>query len=318
MLSGNWSDNSEEEAFGEEETVDELREKQRIAIQEMNFEYADELQQKIAALSERAGDDSLRLIQTEFINICENCAKNYAKDRRQIIRQFYKKEVDVRRAITDEFVKKQEIHKQQIKKLEETLFGDFKDRMNKPIPQFDEMTNRARQAALRGEFKSAQELRDDARVVQTQELERRREQFEASYKIQINGLLDRQRLELADLTDRMTKGIESVDKQRRAAVEQEVIAFRRRLAKEYQGMIGRIRAKKYDPRRQENNEAVVVRPEMRPVILKDLAATFDEVLKKYGVAKVDDNTKLLPTNRGSVRSPSKATSAASSVYRGKR
>ena len=83
-------------------------------------------------------------------------------------------------------------------------------------------------------------------------------------------------------------------------------------------MIGRIRAKKYDPRRQENNEAVVVRPEMRPVILKDLAATFDEVLKKYGVAKVDDNTKLLPTNRGSVRSPSKAASAASSVYRGKR
>ena len=318
MLSGDWSGESEEEFGEEEETVEALREKQRIAIQEMNFEYADELQQKITALSEKQGDDSLRIFQAEFQNVCEECAKNYAQGRRKLLRKFYQQEVDVRRSITDEFVAKQQEHKKQIKALEETLFANFKDRMNKPIPQFDEMTNRARQAALRGEFKNAQELRDDARVVQTQELERRREQFEASYKIQINGLLDRQRLELADLTDRMNKGIEAVEKQRKAGVEQEVVAFRRRLTKEYQGMVNKVRAKKYDPRKQDNAGEVTVRPEMRPVILKDLAATFDEVLKKYGVAKVVDDSKPLPMNRGASRSPSKATSAASSVYRGKR
>ena len=301
----------------EEETVDDLREKQRIAIQEMNFEYADELQQKISALSERRSDDSLRLFRAELKKACEACAESYAARRRELLRQFHRQEIEVRRSITDEFVEKQQTHKMQIKKLEESLFGQFKDRMNKPIPQFDEMTTRARQAALRGEFKNAQELRDDARVVQTQELERRREQFEAHYKIQINGLLDRQRLELADLTDRMNKGLEAVEKKRKTAVEQEVVAFRRQLTKEYQRIVNLVRPKKYDPRDQSSAELTVT-AEMRPVVLKDLAATFDEVLKKFGVAKVADEEKALPSNRPGLRSPSKASSAAGSVFRGKR
>ena len=321
MLSGEEEDSWESGASGaaeEEETVEDLREKQRIAIQEMNFEYADELQQKITALSEKHGDDGLRMFRAELKKSCEDCASGYAARRRKLLRSFHRQEIAVRRAITDEFVKKQTTHKQQIKNLEESLFAQFKDRMNKPIPVFDEMTQRARQAALRGEFKTAQELRDDARVLQTQELERRREQFEANYKIQINGLLDRQRLELADLTDRMNKGIESVEKKRKAGVEQEVVAFRRQLQKEYQRIVNMVRPQKYDPRDQSPPMEVTVTAEMRPVILKDLAATFDEVLKKFGVAKITDEDKALPTNRAALRSPSKASSAASSVYRGKR
>ncbi|KAK8870541.1 hypothetical protein M9Y10_008427 [Tritrichomonas musculus] len=228
-------------------SIEELKEQQIKAIQEMRFEDADDLQQRIFNLSERQSNDIIKQYCDFLILGCDELAKEYSKRRRAALSIQNRNEINARRAITDEFIEKQNTQIHQLKLFEEDLFEQFKALMNRPIDKFDDLNKRALQAGFSGDFTLASELRDEAKDVQVKELKKRQTEFEEIYKKQVNSLLDKQRQELTELQQKLSQNVTLIEKQRKQMIDNESESFRKKIIRKYNRITRKVKVNTYDP-----------------------------------------------------------------------
>lgn len=318
-------DNSYGAEEEEEDTIDSLREKQGLLIKECKFAEASAVQVKINSIAERKSNDQMKQYVINLMNNCENCALECNKAKRRTLREFYKREVAIRQGVTDEFAAKQNSHVKELKELEDELFVIFKERMNKKIVEYEDLITKAKTYAYRCEFQKAQELQEDANKIQEREFEARRVQFETFYKDRINQKLDKQRTELTALTQKLETSIKTLEKEKANAMAEELSTFKRKMDHEYKKVVASIKVFKYDPKQYNamktsaasssgksvasstgSDDSLQIDPKLKPIILKDLASIYDEILSKYGISKKEEVVKPLP-----VTSPSRSTSRLS-------
>lgn len=238
-----------------EELIKSLKEQQIRAIQEMNFEEADNLQQRIFNLSDRQSNEIIKQY-CDFLTLgCNQIAKEYSKRRRAALVIQNRNEINARRSITDEFIEKQNSQIQALKLLEEELFEQFKALMNRPIDKFDDLNKRALQAGFSGDFALASELRDEAKDIQVKELKKRKEEFEENYKKQVNTLLDKQRQELTELQSKLSQNITLIEKQRKQMIDNESEYFRKRIIRKYNRITRKVKVNTYDPVQARKNDS---------------------------------------------------------------
>jgi hypothetical protein len=327
---GDWPYGADSEQNDEFETIEELMQQKRDAIKDFNFELAGEIQKRIAAMGEREVDERVRDFERQFRERCMNVAQRHRRNNRRIIKKFHDLEISERLAVTDRFQELQIEHRREIQELEKAQFEDFKKRMDRPIPKFDEMMLQAQALATRDQFEDAGVLREEARNLQTKKLDKRIKLFEENYKLQLNARLDRQRDALADLAANLVRAIERIEKQRETEIQGEVKNFAMKLGMVYQQTLGLVRLYKVDPRKPRNGDGsdavstvssrsarpediLIVNRETKPVVLKTIKTAYDEVLKQFAVTK-DDTAKPASPSRVGSRAGSRFSSH-SSVFR---
>jgi hypothetical protein len=303
------------------DSLDSLQEQKRIAIHELDFELARQLQDRITALNQKTADDLIASFHADFRQSCDECATRHARASRQILRKFHRDELAARGTITDRFVELQIRHKLEIRSLEDVLYEDFKKRMSRPIQPAVDLAEKARYAATHNDFDTAQSLRDKAREIEQAEQDKRKDNFGIFYKAQVNGLLDKQRSELTELSEKLRKDIESIEKLRQAQMGQEAALFVRNLEKGYRIARKHVRPEKGNAKGLDDSESVasfapkqvlVVTAETRASVLKDLEAAFDDTLKRFGIG-ADEVAPL--SSRPASRVASRP-SGRNSVFRG--
>lgn len=304
-----------------EEEIKSLKEKQIKAIQEMNFEEADNLQQKIFNLSDRQSNELIKQYCDFLILGCNQIAKEYSRRRRAALAIQNRNEINVRRGITDEFIEKQNSQIHALKLLEDELFEQFKALMNRPIDKFDDLNKRALQAGFSGDFALASELRDEAKDVQVKKLKKRQTKFEENYKKQVNTLLDKQRQELTELQMKLSQNITLIEKQRKQMIDNESENFRKRIIRKYNRITRKVKVNTYNPAQasgirspskrsgsttvaspsssakstvsefdEGENDLPPVPPEMKKILHKELDNTFKEICTKYGLTNLQEST----------------------------
>ena len=314
----------------EEESLEALRELQIIMIHQMDFEKADSIQKKIASIAGKQSEDIIKSIKSTLKERCYQIAQEYSRRRGAALKIQSQNEINARRQLTDEFIDKQNKQMGELKDLENTLFNQFKTLMDRPIPKYDDMNNRAIQAGMRGAFEEAKLLRDEAKDVQLKKLRKRKEKFEEIYKKQVNMLLDKQRKELEELTEKLKRNISMIEKQKKAMIDNETVSFRRKLLREYSILTNKIKVNSYDPakaRQSAANSRSPTRPssrsptrpstrspskqnsqassviadvydfppvpqDMKKDVLKELASEFNSILQEYRIEKGDDSKVL--------------------------
>jgi hypothetical protein len=283
-----------------DESLADLLEDKRQAIKDLDFDLAKQLQRRIALLSERKSNRDIQDFKDSFAALCDERQRVHRRKEDAIIRKFHDEEIQKRGAATDAFEKLRDRQIAEIRKLEEDQQIQLAKRVERPIPEFDDMLRQAQQLASRDEFDEASLLREKAHDIQKAQLDQRLSSFEDSYKAQLNALLDKQEADLRQLTDGISVTVSKIESQRSQELHNEMKRFTSDLDGVYQRQRGLVRCYKVDPRRpvfvdEDGNEAksvvsgkttrqegvLIVTKDERQEVLAQLSTWYNETLTKF-------------------------------------
>ena len=283
-------DHFEEEAYPEDpiDTVETLKEKQHEAIENLDFQYARELQAQIDALS---SDNSLSKIdeyKKQLTDSLTKCARTNRRLRTEMLQKLHSEELEERIHFNDALNEMKQVHLREMKALEEKLFLLYKETMMKPIALYDELIERAKLTAMRCEFQKAQDYQDQADAAKEAEEHNREEIFKEVYKSRMGQIFERHKGELRDLTAQFNLAVETVQKRREEAIQDRAKAYRREMQKAYQKVVDTITRAKYNPRKAKQT---LVNRKMLPELLNEIEDEYKQQLVKWGLEEVEVGKK---------------------------
>ena len=283
-------DHFEEEAYPEDpiDTVETLKEKQHEAIENLDFQYARELQAQIDALS---SDNSLSKIdeyKKQLTDSLTKCARTNRRLRAEMLQKLHSEELEERIRFNDALNEMKQAHLREMKALEEKLFLLYKETMMKPIALYDELIERAKLTAMRCEFQKAQDFQDQADAAKEAEEHNREEIFKEVYKSRMGQIFERHKGELRDLTAQFNLAVETVQKRREEAIQDRAKAYRREMQKAYQKVVDTITRAKYNPRKAKQT---LVNRKMLPELLNEIEDEYKQQLVKWGLEEVEVGKK---------------------------
>lgn len=292
-----------------EMTNEELRRELEDSISQLDFVRAQSIQDEIKNRSTQNHSQLLDEYAQKFTDACNEILQQHHKEKRRLQKKYLKTEIKEREMMSDGFNELKKSHIDQLQKLENDLFNVYKDRMTKPIAAYDELIERAKNTARRGDFSSAQDYQHQAAFAKADEEKKREDLFKEDYKAKMTALLDKQTQEISDFAVRSNNAINKLLKTRDEDIADENERFKRAMNRKYRETCDSITHSRYNPRDPTKR---AIDPKAKPSLLNIIEDTYNFLLVKFGLQTEGNSQKprliapnIRPESKMSVRMQSR-------------
>lgn len=205
----------------DEDKIRSLREQRKESIRVHNFERAKEIDEEILQIKKDAADRLQRETREDFKRHLANILTKF-QEKALVVKDECDQEVKMCRTRYHKiFLDMQSLQKNELADLE-IEFANSRSRENlRKIPQYEQILEHSRKAATAGQYEEALSLREDARIFAQDDLQRRLAQVEDDFMQQRQGLLDKFRVAIVALQQRLKVDLERLESNRIARFEEE-------------------------------------------------------------------------------------------------
>ena len=263
-----------------EMSVKELRTELDKAISQLDFVKAQSIQEEIESRSTQDHSQFLDEYAQKFAKECKKAARNHYKEKNSLQESFTSDEIAERENMKNGFQELKSLHIDQLQKLENDLFNIYKEKMKEPIVAYDDLIERAKKTARRGDFSSAQDFQTQADYAKRDEEQKREELFKKEYKARMTALLDRQSQEISDFAFKSNNSLNKLLKSRDDHMERENEKFKREMNRIYRKTCDTITHSRYNPRDPKQQS---IDPKVKPSLLNRIEDTYNDLLVKFGI-----------------------------------
>lgn len=292
-----------------EMSIQELRAELEKSISQLDFVRAQSIQEEIDGRSTQNHSQFLDDMANKFASDCNKIARKHYKLKNSLQEKYTKEEIIERTNMNDGFQELKSFHIDQLQKLENDLFNIYKERMKKPIATYDELIERAKLTAKRGDFSTAQDYQLQAQYAKEDEEKKREDLFKEEYKARMSALLDKQSQELTDFGISSNTAINKLLKIRDEKLDDENERFKREMNRLYRKTCDAITHSRYNPRDPKQQ---AIDPKVKPSLLNRIEDTYNELLVKFGIQSEENSKKpkliapnIRPESKMSIRMQSR-------------
>jgi hypothetical protein len=190
--------------------VARLRALQRSAIASMDLVSAEEIQRKIASLSDDTFDADLKLLHDRFIKTVLETIDSYLEAVKTLKTKETTGIIELRRRIQGEFELMKSRHLARLVTLETESAALRLKESQRLIPEYEEMVQQSKAAARIGDFETAKQFQGMAAALAEKELEKRLATVDFDVRGKTETLLQTQQKDIEVLARKLNDGIRQI------------------------------------------------------------------------------------------------------------
>ena len=201
----------------EEEKVRETREyqeKYKIAINNLEFDAAKEIQDKLKEINSRQSKEKIDQMKKLFHSEFDTVLENHKTAKKRILRRNYHKELDARTNFTTQFILLQKKHIHDLAALEQQMVEEYQFKAERPSQKVIALFEQAKQVALQQNFEEAKNLKKKAEQLKQETVKNTEKEVTHSYKIKIGETLDIQEKDIELLSQKLDETTQKIEKNR--------------------------------------------------------------------------------------------------------
>ena len=184
------------------EKIEELRNKRKQAIQALDFDAAEEYDNQIREAQEQVVADRITKIYEEILKELYEHIIKYDRISKDIEESTAKTESELNQRYQEYFDQAQIQLEKELRNIDKSHEVALLREAEREVPEQIDLLERAKAAAVAGNYKEAKSLRDQARETGEQELEARKMKIDEEFAQSRSQLSERQQQAIAKITDK--------------------------------------------------------------------------------------------------------------------
>ena len=180
--------------------VKSYQEKYNIAIQNLDFDQAQEIKQEIAAINKDNAEQKIAYLKNYFDVRLSEVIETYKRGKKRIIARNFRKETEMRNNFSSKFIDLQNSHvKYLTRTLEQNFVDEYSIKMERPSAKVIRLYEHSKQLALQENFEEAKKLKAEAERLKSQVAQDIQKEIVRTYKTKINETLNSQENEIDEM-----------------------------------------------------------------------------------------------------------------------
>jgi hypothetical protein len=185
----------------------ELRKKKTIAIQALNFDAAEEFDRQIKETNDQIVTDRIAKIETEILRDLHDQLDKLSLFHTDIDEYKHKQETQLNATYQELFDKAQVQHEKELRNIDRSHAISLLREAEREVPEQTDLLERAKAAAVAGNYTDARSLREEARNVGEAELEARKQRIDQEFGQSRSLLAAKQQEAIEKITEKYDEEI---------------------------------------------------------------------------------------------------------------
>lgn len=187
-----------------------LRSKKKDAISNLDYSSAKSYDQEIAVLRNDSFQRLLKNLNKEFKDKIVEIVESYNGTNNEISKKYFESEVKYRRKTNSVFEELKKVHISQLIECEKEFSSLRLRETQRSIPQYDELINESKHAALQGNYETARMLQEKAEFCAQSELEIKLAKIDQNYEFQLSQIRSQQKESMQFLVNKFVDGLKEM------------------------------------------------------------------------------------------------------------
>ena len=180
--------------------IKEWQEKYNQAIQNLDFDNAQEIKQEIANINKNNAERKIKYLKDYFDERLASVIETFEKGKQKIILKNFRKEIELRDSFSSKFIDMQNNHVKYLTlTIEQQFVDEFSAKSERPSAKVIHLYELSKQLALQEKFEEAKALKEEAEQLKINVAKDAQRDVVRTYKAKINDTLQSQENEIAEL-----------------------------------------------------------------------------------------------------------------------
>ena len=187
--------------------LSDLRLKKKIAIQSLDFDMAEQLDQEIENQNQEISNIRINKIKQEIMKEINELISKYLKNKKDINEFKFQNENLISSKFQELYDKTIIQHEKELKSLEKSHYISLIREAEREVPDQFDLLEKAKFSANEGKYQEAKKMREEARIIGENELHSRKEKVDEEFASSKLNLATRQQLSLDDIAQKYNEEI---------------------------------------------------------------------------------------------------------------
>lgn len=192
-------------------TITALRNRRKKAIAVLDFEKAEQISEEIENEHHQALEETVARIREEFRNEIASLIERNFDQLEEKSQEKNRQEKIIRTRYHTIFKDLQKQHLLSLGQMENKYTENIAKENDRRVPEQFALLEQAKKAATAGQFREAIDLRNQARIVAQQDLEKRIHMLDEEFELNRERMLNSQREDLLKLTSRLQNELDTLE-----------------------------------------------------------------------------------------------------------
>lgn len=194
-----------------DQTITRLRSQKKKAIECLDYEEAQRIEQKINKLRDDDTTDRLAEVRENFQCDIEACIQRSQKQAEKLLSKKEQEILDTRRKFSQMFKDAQKANLEELAKLEQQYSESRMQENERRVPEQIKMLEQSKKLATIGQFQEALAMRDQSRLVAQQNLKERLEILDEAFDKNRATILATQGTQYLNLGNKLQEALELIE-----------------------------------------------------------------------------------------------------------